>query len=292
MPIHRKRLSIPQWPDSVSRKNDKRTAAFAFFDPNKTVSKPVHLSVEQTPKRSRVPDADAGYLDCALAEVGRKERKGLPGIFGFVGFSCPTFHRALPKITGVACQAATGDRSGISASMRLIGRVGICATSFANRRRVSCTGAKFREFSSRNMAHKAGSTAGKDTLFFPTTVGRLPAKRKPLHFAITAHSNSSLQTRNNRRADKAFERLAFLRPLIHEIPRTDSGRGHYVTAEDIPQNPVVRGPADRTPLARSAWLHRLSGDPADADGSQDARTIARELSRKIGNGPDERSHRG
>jgi hypothetical protein len=49
----------------------------------------------------------------------------------------------------------------------------------------------------------------------------LPAKRKPLQFAITAHSNSSSQTRNNRRADKAFEILAFLRPSIHETPRTD-----------------------------------------------------------------------
>jgi hypothetical protein len=39
------------------------------------------------------------------------------------------------------------------------------ATSFANGRRVSCTGAKFREFSSRNMAHKAGPIAGKGTLF-------------------------------------------------------------------------------------------------------------------------------
>ena len=57
--------------------------------------------------------------------------------------------------------------------------------------------------------------------FFPTTVGRLPAKRKPLQFAITAYSNSSSQTRNNRRADKAFERLVFLRPSIHETPRTD-----------------------------------------------------------------------
>ncbi|MGO9237052.1 MAG: hypothetical protein ACLP4V_24380, partial [Methylocella sp.] len=129
MPIHRKRLSIPQWPDSVSRKNDKRTAAFAFFDPNKTVSKPAHLSVEQTPKRSRVPDADAGYLDCALAEVGRKERKGLTGLIVFVGFGRPTLHRETPEITGIACHTAAGARSCVSVPMRLIDRVAEAATS-------------------------------------------------------------------------------------------------------------------------------------------------------------------
>jgi hypothetical protein len=107
----------------------ERTAAFAFFDPNNTVSNPAHLSVEQTPKRSRVPDADAGYLDCALAEVGRKERKGLPGIFGFVGFSCLALHRDMSKFTGIFCRLGTGDRSRVSAPMPLMDRVAEATTS-------------------------------------------------------------------------------------------------------------------------------------------------------------------
>ena len=106
MPIHKKRLSIPQWLDSVSRKNDKRT-----------------------PKRSCASATEATSLDCALAEVGRKERKGLPGLFGFVGFGCPTVHRELPKIAGISCRTAAGARSCVSAPMRLLGREAEAAMS-------------------------------------------------------------------------------------------------------------------------------------------------------------------
>ena len=154
-------------------------------------------------------------------------------------------------------------------------------------RRVSRTGAAFRVpgRSLANSVHEHGAQGRPNRrqrhAFFPTTVGRLPAKCKPLQFAFTAHSNSSSQTRNNRRADKAFERLVFLRPPIHETPRTGSGRGHHVTAEDIPQNPAVRGQADRSPLSRTTCPQQLSGDPADADDSQDTvRCFSRDLSRK------------
>ena len=109
---------------------NKRTASVlghaqtvAFFDPNKRISKPAHPPFERTPKQSRVPGTEAASLDCALAEVGRKERKGLTGLFGFVGFSCPTLHREMPKITGISCQTAAGARSRKSAPMRSIGRV-------------------------------------------------------------------------------------------------------------------------------------------------------------------------
>ncbi len=109
---------------------NKRTASVlghaqtvAFFDPNKRISKPAHPPFERTPKQSRVPGTEAASLDCALAEVGRKERKGLTGLFGFVGFSCPTLHREMPKITGISCQTAAGARSRESAPMRSIGRV-------------------------------------------------------------------------------------------------------------------------------------------------------------------------
>jgi hypothetical protein len=101
----------------------ERTAACAFLDPNKTVSKPAHLSVERTPKRSRVPDAGAGSLDCALAEVGRKERKGLTGLFGFIGFSCPTLHLEMPKIRGMGTHMVADAWSCVSAPTRSKGRV-------------------------------------------------------------------------------------------------------------------------------------------------------------------------
>ena len=100
-----------------------RARTVAFFDPNKRISRLAHLPFERTPKRSRVPGTEAASLDCALAEVGRKERKGLTGLFGFVGFGCPTLHREMPKITGIACHTAAGARSCVSAPMRSIGRV-------------------------------------------------------------------------------------------------------------------------------------------------------------------------
>jgi len=106
-----------------------RARTVAFFDPNKRINRLAHPPSERTPKQSRVPGTEAGSLDCALAEVGRKERKGLLGLFGCVGFSCPTFHRALPKITGVACHTAAGARPCSSTPMILICRVAEAATS-------------------------------------------------------------------------------------------------------------------------------------------------------------------
>jgi hypothetical protein len=93
--------------------------------------------------------------------------------------------------------------------------------------RVSRTGAEFRVpgRSFANSVHETWRTRPAQpqarARLFSNYRWRLPAKRKPLQFAITAYSNSSSQTRNNRRADKAFERLVFLRPSIHETPRTD-----------------------------------------------------------------------
>jgi hypothetical protein len=100
----------------------ERATAVAFLAQNKRVSKLTHLPVGRTPKRSRVSATEAGSLDCALAEVGRKERKGLPGFFGFVGFGCPTLHREMPKITAIACCVGTATRSRDSAPMRSIRR--------------------------------------------------------------------------------------------------------------------------------------------------------------------------
>jgi len=58
----------------------ERTAACAFLDPNKTVSKPAHLSVERTPKRSRVPTAEAASLSRGRAEVGPEREEGPTGV--------------------------------------------------------------------------------------------------------------------------------------------------------------------------------------------------------------------
>ena len=106
-----------------------RARTVAFFDPNKRISRLAHPPFERTPKQSRVPGTEAGSLDWALVEVGRKERKGLPRLFGFVGFSCPALHREMPKITGISCHTAAGTRSCVSVPMRLIGRVAEAATS-------------------------------------------------------------------------------------------------------------------------------------------------------------------
>ncbi len=100
-----------------------RAQTVAFFDPDKRISRLAHLPFERTPKQSCVPGTEAGSLDRALAEVGRKERKGLTGLFGFVGFGCPTLHREMPKITGISCLMAASARSRDSAPMRSICRV-------------------------------------------------------------------------------------------------------------------------------------------------------------------------
>ncbi len=106
-----------------------RAQTVAFFDPDKRISRLAHLPFERTPKQSCVPGTEAGSLDRALAEIGRKERKGLTGLFGFVGFGCPTLHREMPKITGISCHTAAGAQSCISAPMSLICRVAEAATS-------------------------------------------------------------------------------------------------------------------------------------------------------------------
>ncbi len=109
---------------------NKRTASVpglartvAFFDPNKRINGLAHPPFEQTPKQSHVPGTEAGSRDCALAKVGRKERKGLLGLFGFVGFSRTTLRRETSKFTGIACNMAAGHRSCVSAPLRSIGRV-------------------------------------------------------------------------------------------------------------------------------------------------------------------------
>ena len=159
-----------------------RARTVAFFDPNKRISRLAHPPFERTPKRSRVPGTEAGSLDWALVEVGRKERKGLLRLFGFVDFSCPSLHREIPKITGIACCVGTA-------------------------------------------------------------------------------------TRVTRLSSHAFDMPA--------------GWGHHATTNAISESPVVRRTTDHSLLARTAWLHRLSGDPADADDWQDdARCLAHELVRK------------
>jgi hypothetical protein len=107
----------------------ERTATDAFLDPNKRINRLAHPPFERTPKQSHVPGTEAGSLDCALAEVGRKERKGLPGFFGFVGFGRLTLHREMPKMTAIACHMVVDACSCVSAPMRSIGRAVEAATS-------------------------------------------------------------------------------------------------------------------------------------------------------------------
>lgn len=63
-----------------------------------------HLQAKRTQKRSGVSAKDAPSLDWALAKVGRKERKGLPGLSDIVGSGCPAPHREARKYEGIACQ--------------------------------------------------------------------------------------------------------------------------------------------------------------------------------------------
>ena len=99
-----------------------RARTIAFFDPDKRISRQAHPHFERTPKQSRVTGTEAGSPDWALAEVSRKERKSLTGLFGFVGFSCPALHREMPKITGISCCVGTATQSRESAPMRSICR--------------------------------------------------------------------------------------------------------------------------------------------------------------------------
>ena len=97
-------------------------------------------------------------------------------------------------------------------------------------------------------------------------------------FRLPCVSSTDINTYRHPLWHRSRRSIMRLRPQPFDRP---GDRSYRVTTNDISESQVVRRPADHSLLDRTAGLHQHSGDPGDADGSQDAaRGFTRDHSRK------------